>query len=208
MMIISAKTSPEIVERGAHHIYHRHINAHKQLHRNAYGLMDHIDRRQKSANTATAPAASAAPQQNSATITYPSAWEVQTSQACTSALSVSNGQVSNPSGMAVCYNVLSLDTSIGSFEAELRIYNVSAPIDLWVGVTTQDMSVVFSYAGASVQHMNQAFVKRHVFLSESHIEERGGRRLVRRGTETPQQLKASSYVGQINSGLMGLRMNM
>ena len=127
----------------------------------------------------------------------PNAWEAQTSAACSAAMMKLNMQPSNPAGISVCYNLPFLDNTTGVFEAELRMYNLSAPIDPWVGVTTKDMQIALSYVGAMVQSANSTIFKRDegedgVLMD---LEER------QTGTMTPVVIKR--YVGKINQNLMG-----
>ncbi|KAF1832040.1 hypothetical protein BDW02DRAFT_503955 [Decorospora gaudefroyi] len=131
-------------------------------------------------------------------------WEQQTKQACTDALGNLNGQASNPSGIAVCYNVPFLDNTTGVFQAELRMFNVSAPINPWVGVTAADVSMTLSYLGATVQNMNGNFSKRDV--GGPVIESIEGMLVERQEVSTMTELKVLMYVGRINSNLMGSAM--
>lgn len=116
-------------------------------------------------------------------------------------LSNLNGQASNPSGIAVCYNLPFLDNTTGVFQAELRMYNVSAPIDPWVGVTAADVSMTLSYLGATVQNMQGNFAKREVVASISE-----GKLVERQDINGMTQLKVLMYVGRINENLMGSAM--
>jgi len=115
------------------------------------------------------------------------AWEAKTAKACTNAISQLVGGASNPSGMAVCYNLPFLDNSTGVFEAELRMYNVSAPVDPWVGISAADINLSMSYLGATVSLMKKRDVEP----------------LVPRQSKLGQQLKLLQFVGQINSNLIG-----
>jgi hypothetical protein len=137
-------------------------------------------------------------------------WEADTQAACNSALTQLNGQPSNPTGLAVCYNLPFLDNQTGVFLAELRLYNVTAPIDPWTGVSAGDINLALSYLGASVQNTNGTFNKRdemqfapiraraeNSLLIEKRQNAAGG---------TPEQLKVLMYVGRINSNLMGTAM--
>lgn len=115
-------------------------------------------------------------------------------------LSNLKGKASNPSGIAVCYNVPFLDNSTGIFQAELRMYNVSAPIDPWQSVTAADVSMTLSYLGATVQMMN---TKREVSGDQMQARWSDGT-LVQRQTITGMtELKTLMYVGKLNSNLMG-----
>ncbi|KAL3960641.1 hypothetical protein ACCO45_005758 [Purpureocillium lilacinum] len=56
------------------------------------------------------------------------AWDAVTDAACVDALAALT-RSTNPSGNCLCYNLPSLDTATGVFEADLRLYRISAPRD-------------------------------------------------------------------------------
>jgi hypothetical protein len=170
------------------------------------GRMATLTRRQDANPADTAPLASLTPASGDASNVNQAQWEEQTRAACMNTLSSLNGQASNPSGIAVCYNLPFLDNTTGVFQAELRMYNVSAPIDPWVGVTAADVSMTLSYLGATVQNMQGNFAKREII---SPVVE--GRLIERQNNNGPNingmsQLKVLMYVGRINENLMGSAM--
>jgi hypothetical protein len=135
-------------------------------------------------------------------------WEEQTKKACMETLGNLNGQASNPSGIVVCYNLPFLDNTTGVFQAELRMYNVSAPIDPWLGVTAADVSMTLSYLGATVQNMAGNFTKRDVgYPPVREREVKDGLLVERQNIQTMTEMKVLMYVGRINSNLMGTAMN-
>jgi hypothetical protein len=135
-------------------------------------------------------------------------WEVETKKACMDTLGALNGQASNPSGIVVCYNLPFLDNTTGVFQAELRMYNVSAPINPWVGVTAADVSMTLSYLGATVQNMAGNFTKRDLSYPPIRTRENSDGLLVeRQNINGMTELKVLMYVGRINSNLMGSAMN-
>ncbi|USP75647.1 hypothetical protein yc1106_02921 [Curvularia clavata] len=170
------------------------------------GRMATLTRRQDANPADTAPLASLTPASGDASNVNQAQWEEQTRAACMKTLSSLNGQASNPSGIAVCYNLPFLDNKTGVFQAELRMYNVSAPINPWVGVTAADVSMTLSYLGATVQNMQGNFAKREII---SPVVEG---RLIERQNNNGQningmtQLKVLMYVGRINENLMGSAM--
>ncbi|EUC29483.1 hypothetical protein COCVIDRAFT_110268 [Bipolaris victoriae FI3] len=165
------------------------------------GRMATLTRRQDANPADTAPLASLTPSTGDASNVNLAQWEEQTRTACMRTLSNLNGQASNPSGIAVCYNLPFLDNTTGVFQAELRMYNVSAPIDPWVGVTAADVSMTLSYLGATVQNMQGNFAKREVVASISE-----GKLVERQDINGMTQLKVLMYVGRINENLMGSAM--
>ncbi|KAI5457030.1 hypothetical protein BGZ63DRAFT_428462 [Mariannaea sp. PMI_226] len=81
------------------------------------------------------------------------AWDSATINACTAVLN-SLHQSSNPSGACVCYNLPSLDTDTGVFEADLRVFKVSEPRGNFAGIAPEDVTVSLSYNGASVMSVD------------------------------------------------------
>tara|TARA_R110002003_G_scaffold42_11_gene3136 strand:- start:2687 stop:3373 length:687 start_codon:yes stop_codon:yes gene_type:complete len=193
----------------------RHVNALLQrgddvedvLRREAE-LVATLTRRQNADPADTAPLASLTPASGDASRADLAKWEEDTRNACMQTLSNLNGQASNPSGIAVCYNLPFLDNKTGVFQAELRMYNVSAPINPWAGVTAADVSMTLSYLGATVQNMNGTFTKRDISWPPIRAREPSDGMLVeRQNINGMTELKVLMYVGRINSNLMGSAMN-
>jgi hypothetical protein len=161
-------------------------------------LMATLTRRQDANAADTAPLASLTPASGDASDADLQKWDEETKQACMKTLGNLNGQASNPSGIAVCYNLPFLDKKTGVFQAELRMYNVSAPIDPWAGVTAADVSMTLSYLGATVQMMNMNSTKRDLSGGVSN-----GMLVERQNIETMTELKVLMYVGRVNKNLMG-----
>jgi hypothetical protein len=130
-------------------------------------------------------------------------WNTDTKTACMDALSVLHGQASNPTGLAVCYNLRSLDNQTGIFQADVRMYNVSAPIDPWGGVSASDVAMILSYQWASVQMMN---TKREAISWPPIRVRRENGILSTRALGNIQEMKVLSYVGKINSDKMSTGM--
>ncbi|KAK5633715.1 hypothetical protein RRF57_009429 [Xylaria bambusicola] len=80
-------------------------------------------------------------------------WDADTVAACTDTLSALSA-ASNPSGMAVCYNLVKLDTNLGEFMADLRLYEVSAPTGKWEGIPLQQMQGGIRFNGATASEIN------------------------------------------------------
>lgn len=167
-----------------------------------------LTERQDPNGAQSAPKISTTPASGDASKADLAKWEEQTKAACQNALKGLNGQASNPSGIAVCYNLPFLDNQTGIFQAELRMYNVSAPINPWTGVTAGDVSMTLSYLGATVQNMNGTFAKREEQLFWPPIKERevDGMLVERQDNGGPSELKVLMYVGKVNSNLMGSAM--
>lgn len=130
------------------------------------------------------------------------AWDQNTAAACTKGLNALNGHTSNPSGMAVCYNLPFYDGTTGVFQADLRLYHLSDPRDGWAGVQGQDINVGLSYIGAAV---SAGATKRMAppevaIIARPPAKRDSGSR--RQDTLGPQMLQVFNFVGQINKGLM------
>jgi hypothetical protein len=166
-----------------------------------------LTRRQDSNPAGTAPLASISPASGDAARADLAKWEEETKKACMETLGKLNGQASNPSGIVVCYNLPFLDNTTGVFQAELRMYNVSAPIDPWVGVTAADVSMTLSYLGATVQNMAGNFSKRDIGYPPVRREVSDGLLVERQNINTLTEMKVLMYVGRVNSNLMGSAMN-
>lgn len=76
-------------------------------------------------------------------------WDQQTEEACQKSLKRLM-IASNPSGVCICYNLPSLDTSSGVFEADLRVYRFNDPSGDFAGIAPEDIEVALMYDGASV----------------------------------------------------------
>ncbi|KAL6863618.1 hypothetical protein J3F83DRAFT_745055 [Trichoderma novae-zelandiae] len=83
------------------------------------------------------------------------AWNNLTDMACKQRLSTIS-RTSNPSGDCICYNLPMLDVTTGMFEADLRLYRISAPREEFVGVPPSEIQVGVVYKGASVTPMKPA----------------------------------------------------
>lgn len=165
-------------------------------------LVATLTRRQNANPADTAPLSSLTPASGDASKANLQKWEEQTRAACMSTLSNLRGKASNPSGIAVCYNVPFLDNRTGVFQAELRMYNVSAPIDAWKGVTAADISLSLSYLGATVQNMNNTTKKRDVGYPAVGARDTNSLLVERQTISGMTEFKVLMYVGRINSNLM------
>jgi hypothetical protein len=119
-------------------------------------------------------------------------WNTETSTLCTSALQQLS-VASNPSGTAVCYNVPSLDTTTGTFMADLRLFQVSVPSGDFTNIPPQNIQVELQYKGASVSAVNQTIVQ--------------ARGLEIRAT-SPTPLQTYMFVGQIDKTQLAQPMTM
>lgn len=82
------------------------------------------------------------------------AWNEAANAACRDALR--NLQLaSNPSGACVCYNLPLLNNQTGTFEADLRLFQLNQPTGQFQGIPQDKIEVELSYNGASVSEVSQ-----------------------------------------------------
>ncbi|KAF4930617.1 hypothetical protein CGCVW01_v000823 [Colletotrichum viniferum] len=138
------------------------------------------------------------------------AWETETSAACTSALSHLDA-ASNPSGTCICYNLPSLDAKTGVFEADLRLFKVSDPVGAFSGIPPQNIQVGLSFNGASVSPVSAnkiagtASVRRDMARDVTFEVPWTG---LQKRVVTPQALQSYLFVGQIDQARMVAPMSM
>ena len=117
-------------------------------------------------------------------------WNEQTSAVCLDALRSIDGDSTNPSGISVCYNLPFFDEETGVFQAELRMYNVSAPFDEWQGVVAADIALELSFTGASAQIVNNPPSRRRL-LRRQDLQQ-----------SSPEEMKVLSYIGQVDEDVV------
>ncbi|CAZ79960.1 unnamed protein product [Tuber melanosporum] len=98
-------------------------------------------------------------------------------------------KASNPSGIAVCYNLPFLSTKSGVFAADLRLYQVSAPEGDWATVGG-NIDVSLMYNGAAVQVRNET------------AEEAAATAQASANSEGPQKVQEFHFIGQIDKMLL------
>ena len=202
-LLLAGRASAKV--NSLHAMFHRSDDFEEILRRDT-NLVASLTIRQDANAADTAPQISSTPASGDASKADLAKWEADTQAACNTALTALNGQASNPTGLAVCYNLPFLDNTTGVFEAELRMYNISAPIDPWVGVVAADVNMALSYLGATLQETNGTFSKRDEITWPPIRVRDEDSILVQRQSNAPQQLKVLNYVGKINSNLMGTAM--
>lgn len=133
------------------------------------------------------------------------AWTQATHAACQSTLA-SLRRSPNPSGASVCFNLPSLDTATGVFEADLRLYRVFPPSGAWAGVEPGDVDVGVGFPSAQVTSITEEDVKGMGLVGEvqglSKRQSDGGRE------DLPELMQAYLLVGQIKQDQMQENMSM
>ena len=77
-------------------------------------------------------------------------WSSLVDVACANALALFEGHASNPSSVSACYNVRTLESVMGTFEAELRLYRIAAPREDWMRLNGQSIEVGVEFDQAKV----------------------------------------------------------
>lgn len=190
--------------------YHQHISHYEtNLARDA-DTRATLTRRQDPNAADPAPQVSTRPASGDAATADFEKWDAATRAACDTAIVGLNGLVSNPTGLAVCYNLPYLDNSTGVFLAEIRMYNVTPPSDPWVGIRIEDIDLALAYLGAMTTNITWPPVQEQ---SQNQRRRRGEEvkdvlveRQIPASPETPPMVKVRMFVGQINDNLMGTAM--
>ncbi|KAF1811780.1 hypothetical protein P152DRAFT_398415 [Eremomyces bilateralis CBS 781.70] len=196
------------------HTYPRHAGQRSRVRSDVLKYFNSLAKRQTSEDVLQPP-----PSQGGSAADFDmDKWNQETKPVCTNAVGALDGQASNSAGMAVCYNVPFLDQATGVFQAELRIFNVSVPVNEWVGVSAADISVALRYLGATVQStmgMRQIKGKRQaeredvIFLDAlGNAVNLRSRQVTSDGGSVGSELKVLTYVGMINRNLMGPAMTL
>lgn len=127
------------------------------------------------------------------------AWEETANAACDSALS-KLPESSNPSGTSICYNLPALDNVTGTFEADLRLYQVSTPTGAFAGIPPQNIQVGLSYSGASVTPVSPQTAQKLVVARQDATTTSNNTSL--------KLLQTYLFVGQIDKSKMTSPVNM
>ncbi|KAL8817771.1 MAG: hypothetical protein Q9223_003461 [Gallowayella weberi] len=147
------------------------------------------------------PAASASAK---AAAVSPSKWRSQTAAACMTSLATLNGQASNPTGLAACYNIQSFNSSTGVFEADLQLYRITAATGNWASLMTQAVNVGMSYSDATVapSNANRKRWEATPSTTTSGSTGVGATRVRRAAVDSPSMVQEMSFVGKLNGNVM------
>ncbi|MDI1493160.1 MAG: hypothetical protein OHK93_004947 [Ramalina farinacea] len=127
-------------------------------------------------------------------------WDVETDEACIAALQASQAAAASSSGMAACYNVKSLNGTTGSFEAELRLYQLSEPSAQWDQGQSEGLNLGLNYARATVKENTARKDKRAIVdrqpTKASEMEKQNVN--ARSPRLKPRQLETLELQGQVD----------
>lgn len=118
--------------------------------------------------------------------------------ACLKALDAMNGQASNPSGIAVCYNVMQMDNTTGVFMADLRLYKIAAPTGDWATLDMKKVITSLSYLGADVSEAQLTTTKRDELQPPDATREG----IEKRAAAPPQSLQHTIFVGKAHADVL------
>ncbi|CAK7216659.1 hypothetical protein SBRCBS47491_002903 [Sporothrix bragantina] len=125
------------------------------------------------------------------------AWDDTATTACNAAL-LKLPESSNPSGTCICYNLPALDNTTGTFEADLRLFQLSTPSGAFEGIPPENIQVGLSYSGASVSPVSVASASKLVV----------GRDTASSNSSSLRLLQQYLFVGQIQKEMMTTDMDM
>jgi hypothetical protein len=132
-----------------------------------------------------------------------SAWTALTHAACQSTLA-SLRRSPNPAGSSVCFNLPSLDTNTGVFEADLRLYRVFPPTGAWEGVRAEDVDVSVGFPSAMVDEIREEdLLGMGLVGSVQDLQKRQ-----QQPSGQPELMQAYLLVGQIKPDQMKTNMSM
>ncbi|KFG78793.1 hypothetical protein MANI_007396 [Metarhizium anisopliae] len=129
------------------------------------------------------------------------AWGIATNDACIKALTTLH-RSSNPSGNCICYNLPTLDTVTGVFEADLRLFRVSEPRDAFANIPPEKIRVGVSYQGASVSP-----VSADELMGMGQVDNET-RVVAPRDSPGPSLVQSYVFVGQIDKAKMAENMSL
>ncbi|KAI4256654.1 MAG: hypothetical protein LQ352_002002 [Teloschistes flavicans] len=174
------------------------LEAHAVVNHQAFHQRNVVQSPPAQSPTAPSTALPATSSPSEAMLSSPSTWKNQTMAACVRSLSALNGKASNPSGLAACYNVQSLDTKTGIFNADLQLYRVAAATGDWVSLMTRAVNVGLSYSDATVAPSGSNRKRAQVsYSAEPQLLE--GIRVRRAAVAVPSMVQDMSFIGKINA---------
>lgn len=122
----------------------------------------------------------------------PAAWNKEVEQKCTAAVEKLNANASSESGMSACYNVPFLDQVKGTFESELRIYNISAPRGSFASSTLDSLMISMDFPMATFSEFDGSLKsKRQLPQAQTPSN---------MGVQRAQLISIKKYIGQLNPG--------
>ena len=129
-------------------------------------------------------------------------WDNQTDVACVAALGTLNGVASNPSGLAACYNIRSYDNLTGMFQADLRLFQISAPAENWTHLEPSSETLDVEYAAAEIIK-SKNMEKRDSYLVVHPAEMVKSESLDKRSVPIqPKMLQGMSFLGMIKGDFL------
>lgn len=134
------------------------------------------------------------------------AWDEQATAACNTALSALQ-LASNPSGTSVCYNLPLLNNVTGTFQADLRLFRLTAPTGAFAGIAPQNIQVGLTYRGASVSAVDATTAAKNGVVAavgrrQAAVAAAGDSAATTPNTPSLQHLQTYLFIGQIDQDQM------
>ena len=132
-------------------------------------------------------------------------WDDGTESACSTALIALHGVATNPSGIAACYNIQSIDALTGIFEIDLRLYRISAPMEGWLKLDPSSVGVGLTYVNAIVSATKAKKAKRedHTLPWFPAQRDEAADMYIRRSTGVPpRRLETMDFMGTVDDGAL------
>ena len=124
-------------------------------------------------------------------------WNQETDRACQDALKKLQ-IATNPSGTCICYNLPSLDTNTGVFDADLRVYKFNEPNGEFAGIQASQISVSVMYVGASVSPVSEEAMRNRSIPAAAQKRQADGAISQPEGAPDLELLQQYLLVGQID----------
>lgn len=184
--------------------YRRENYVDQRVRTDAHAILNHqLYRLRNVERSPAAPAASpaespaerkaVAPTSDKAVATIPN-----TAPACMKALMTLNGTASNPSGLAVCYNVMQIDNTTGIFMADVKLYKIAEPTGDWATLDMKKISTSLRYLGATVSQEKPSTTKRDA----TQVAGEEAEELAKRAAATPESILNTTFIGKAHADVL------
>ena len=130
-------------------------------------------------------------------------WDDQTESACSAALVALHGVATNPSGIAACYNIKSLESLTGIFGVDLRLYRISAPTEGWLKLNPSTAGVGLTYINATISPAKEKRSKREdqsLPWFPAQRDEAADIYIRRSIGIPPRRLESMNFLGTVDNG--------
>lgn len=182
------------------HAYRHTSYVDQRVRRDAHNILNHQLYHARNVERSPAgPAASPAQQKAAAPAPNDAATAMSNPvPACVKALTALNGVASNPSGMAVCYNVMQMDNTSGVFMADVRLYKIAPPTGDWTTLDMKKVTTGLEYLGANVTQLQSSISKR----DEIQPPDGGLGEIAKRAAAPVQSVQNTTFLGKAHPDVL------